>query len=77
MENKIKIDFADQKRVKELIKKHKGVDQPLCAVNEDGENQLIYIGEDGVVVKTYQSSGWIRVTEYEADGSYSCESYEK
>ena len=74
---RIEINFADQKQVKELIAKQKDFDQPLCAVNEDGENQLIYISEDGVVVKTYQNNGWTRETEYEPDGSYSCESYEK
>ena len=76
MENKIDINFADQKQVRELIAKRKDFDQPLCSINEDGENQVIYVNEDSIVVKTYQNNGWIKVSEYESDGSYS-ESYEK
>ena len=77
MENTITIDFADSKQVKKLMEDYHDIDYPLCAENEEGKRQLIHVGAESVIVETFQHNGWIRVTEYDADGECCGETFKK
>ena len=36
--------------------------------NEDGEQVLVSISHEGIVLHTYQSNGWVRINYYDAEG---------
>lgn len=44
--------------------------------NTDGEDMNISFSEDGVVTKTYQNNGWLRVNYYDENGFMECETFE-
>ena len=48
----VEIDFSDSASVREAIAKYGDLDYPLCADNQDGEEQLVSISTDGVIVRT-------------------------
>lgn len=59
-----------------LMNEFGDIDQALLGVNEDGEEVLLSINPDCIVVSTNQSNGWIRQDYYNEDGEYECETYE-
>ena len=42
---------------------------PLCGVDEDGEDVIVSIDDDCACVKTLQGNGWIRTNIYHRDGT--------
>lgn len=61
---------------KELMKKYGEGSWPYSGVNEDGEEVLVSISTDGIVVRTNQTNGWVRVNYYDADGEPEGETFE-
>lgn len=56
-------------RYKEIEEKTKGVDLPITAVNEDGENVIINCVDNCYRVTTLQKNGWCRTNIYHPDGT--------
>jgi hypothetical protein len=61
---------------KELMHKYGEGSQPYDGVNEDGEQVIVSISTDSVVVKTYQGNGWTRVNYYDEEGYPDGETFE-
>lgn len=61
---------------KELMKKYGEGSWPYSGVNEDGEEVLVSISTDGIVVRTNQTNGWVRVNYYDADGEPEGETFD-
>ena len=72
----INIDFSDPKSVKTNINKYKNLDYMIFGKNTDDEDMDISLSEDGVVTKTYQNNGWLRVNYYDENGFMECETFE-
>ena len=65
---------SNQLEISWLCYWHKIFDMPLVGENEGGETVMVEPTKDFVRVTTYQSNGWIRVSDYGTDG-YVTESY--
>ena len=59
-----------------LMNEFGNIDQALSGVNENGEDILLSINPDSIVVSTNQSNGWIRLDYYDKYGEYDEEIYE-
>ena len=68
---KIVIDFSDWSSIMKAMQTHATVDYALSGTNQDGEQQLISIFSDKIILKTFQSNGWTRINIYHDD--YTCE----
>ena len=51
-----------------LMERYGGSRFPYSGVNEDGEQVLVSISADSIVINTFQSNGWVRVNYYDAKG---------
>jgi hypothetical protein len=61
---------------KELMQKYGKGSWPYDGVNEDGEQVMVSISTDSIVVKTYQRNGWTRVNYYDEEGYPDGETFE-
>lgn len=61
---------------KELMQKYGKDSWPYDGVNEDGEQVMVSISTDSIVVKTYQHNGWTRVNYYDEEGYPNGEKFE-
>ena len=59
-----------------LMKRYGGSRFPYSGVNEDGEQVLVSISADSIVINTFQSNGWVRVNYYDAEGSPDGETFD-
>ena len=66
--NELTKNFADDKTRKEIIEKFTDYKQAFFGKNEDGEDVEIHIAESGIILKTYQNNGWLRVNYYDENG---------
>lgn len=57
-------DIADRKRI---MKEYANSDTPFSGTNSNGENIIISVYKDKIIVTTYQKNGWIRKNIYEED----------
>lgn len=65
----IKIDFGNPASICEAIEKYGDLPDMLFAKNEDGEDQQISIStSSGIVLRTHQKNGWVRVNYYDIRG---------
>ena len=66
----------DRSEVRRTLMKEFGESQTAYSgVNEDGEDVLLSIYSDHVIVFTNQHNGWVRVNYYDADGYAEGETY--
>lgn len=61
---------------KELMQKYGKGSWPYSGVNEDGEEVLVSISTDSIVVRTNQTNGWVRVNYYDAEGEPEGETFD-
>ena len=80
MSNKIpnelssKFNTVEGRRI--LIQKYKDSKSMYSGTNSDGEDVTVSIAESGIVLKTNQCNGWVRVNYYDSEGFYEGESFE-
>lgn len=68
---KIKFDPTDWEAMKELMAQYGDIDTAIDGTNTNGEDVLISINKDNIVVRTLQSNGWMRRDIYSLiDGDY-------
>jgi len=60
--------FKSAKGRRLLMERYGGSRFPYSGVNEDGEQVLVSISTDSIVINTFQSNGWVRVNYYDAEG---------
>lgn len=67
--NELSARFADVAGRRELIKKYGNSNTMFTGENADGEMVTVSIDKDrGIVLKTYQNNGWVRVNYYNKEG---------
>ena len=68
---KIKFDPTDWDAMKELMEQYSDIDTAIDGTNTNGEDVLISISKNSIVVRTLQSNGWMRRDIYSLiDGAY-------
>lgn len=68
---KIKFDPTDWEAMKELMAQYGDNDTAIDGTNINGEDVLISISKNSIVVRTLQSNGWMRRDIYSLiDGDY-------
>lgn len=69
--------FADVKGRQELIEKYGNSNTMFTGENSDGETVTVSIDkEKGIILKTYQNNGWLRVNYYNKEGYAEGESFD-
>ena len=58
------------------MQEYGNVDDPFFGKNENGEDVVVGIANDSVVITTYQLNGWVRVNYYNSEGEIEGESYD-
>lgn len=74
--NELSKNFAEIETRKEIIEKYADSEQTFFGTNEDGENVELNVSKDGMILKTYQNNGWLRVNYYDAEGYSDGETFE-
>ena len=73
--NELSARFADIDGRKALIEKYGDSKSMFSGENADGETVEVSIDkENGIILKTNQHNGWIRVNYYDKDGTAAGES---
>lgn len=68
---KIKFDPTDWESMKKLMAQYGDSDTAIDGTNINGEDALISISKNSIVVRTLQSNGWMRRDIYSLiDGDY-------
>lgn len=68
---KIKFDPTDWEAMKELMAQYGDIDTAIDGTNTNGEDVLISISKNSIVVRTLQSNGWMRRDIYSLiDGNF-------
>lgn len=74
--NELTKNFDDIECRRKLMELYGDSEFPFSGVNENGEEVLVSISKSGIVVRTNQENGWVRVNYYDEDGEFSGESYD-
>lgn len=75
--NDLAAQFNTVEGRKTLIQRYGCSDEPYFGVNEDGEDVIVsFDTEDGIVIRTNQSNGWVRVNYYDKDGYATAETFD-
>lgn len=73
--NELAAHFDHSEVRKTLMKEFGESETAYSGVNADGEDVLLSIFSDHIVVSTNQRNGWVRVNYYDADGYAEGETY--
>lgn len=57
-------DFGNPASRRKMMQEFGDYPNALSGINEEGEQTLISICSDSLIVKTFQANGWVRVNEY-------------
>ena len=68
MEGKFVFDSTDYYGLVDLMNKYGNEDELFEGKNEDGEQMLISIYPDKIIVTVFQNNHWVRVSTYYRDG---------
>ena len=75
--NELSAQFADSEGRRELIVKYGDASTMFTGENADGEMVTLSIDkENGIVLKTNQKNGWVRVNYYNKEGVAEGETFE-
>lgn len=74
--NELAARFDTVEGRKKLIELYADSDTMFSGVNADGEAVHISIAESGIVLKTEQENGWVRVNYYNAEGEADGETFD-
>ena len=74
--NALAKDFTQVEVRRQMMQEFGDSKAAFSGVNEDGEDVLVSIANDSIVVSTNQKNGWIRKNTYGADGYAEGETFE-
>ena len=74
--NELSQNFGDIKVRRKLMELYGDSQTAYGGVNEEGEDVLVSIARDGIVVSTFQKNGWLRKNYYDENGSSEGETFE-
>ena len=66
--NRLSLEFGSQAVRKQLIALYADSETMFTGTNEHGETVYLSIAASGIVLKTEQENGWVRVNYYDANG---------
>ena len=66
----------DKQKLIECMKEYGDTETPFFGKNEDGETVCVHVAQDGIIVDTYQSNGWLRKNYYNAEGNQDGETFD-
>lgn len=64
-------DFGKVETRRKIMEQYGDCKSIFCGNNEDGEMVEIHVSADGIILKTFQLNGWVRVNDYDVNG-YDC-----
>ena len=74
--NELSSRFNTVEGRKEIIQQFADSNTIFAGENSDGETVRMHVSDTGLILKTEQENGWIRVTFYDADGLCIGETFE-
>lgn len=74
--NEITKNFTEVEGRREIIEKYADSEQAFFGINEDEEQVELHVAKSGIILKTYQKNGWVRVNYYDSEGYSEGESFE-
>lgn len=74
--NELSKDFANVESRKKIIAQHANSEQAFFGENEDGEDVELHVSPEGIILKTYQSNGHVRINYYDSNGILEGESFD-
>ena len=74
--NELSCRFDTVEGRKEIIQQYADSDPMFTGENSDGETVYLSVSKTGMVLKTEQENGWVRVNYYDADGYSTGESFD-
>ena len=74
--NELSCRFDTVEGRKEIIQQYADSDIMFTGENSDGETVYLSVSKTGMVLKTEQENGWVRVNYYDADGYSTGESFD-
>lgn len=74
--NELSCRFDTAEGRKEIIQQYADSDTMFTGENSDGETVYLSVSKTGMVLKTEQENGWVRVNYYDADGYSTGESFD-
>lgn len=74
--NELSCRFDTVEGRKEIVQQYADSDTMFTGENSDGETVYLSVSKTGMVLKTEQENGWVRVNYYDADGYSTGESFD-
>ena len=74
--NELSAKFNTLEGRKQIIAEYVDSDTMFVGENEDGECVYLSVSDTGMVLRTEQLNGWVRVNYYVADGDATGESFD-
>lgn len=74
--NELSARFDTVEGRKAIIDRYKDSSSMFVGVNEDGETVFMSVSDTGIILRTEQENGWVRVNFYNADGEAEGETFD-
>ncbi len=74
--NELSENFNTQEGRKKLIELYSNGDSMFFGTNEDNESVYVSIAENGIILRTEQDNGWVRVNFYDSEGIATGETFD-
>lgn len=74
--NELSQNFGDIETRRKMMELYGGNQTAYGGVNEVGEDVLVSIAHDSIVVSTFQKNGWLRKNFYDENGFDAGETFE-
>lgn len=74
--NELSAKFNTQEGRKQILQDYADSDTMFVGENEDGERVYLSVAHSGMVLRTEQDNGWVRVNYYDDEGCASGESFD-
>lgn len=74
--NELSAKFNTQEDRKKILQDYADSDTMFVGENEDGERVYLSVAHSGMVLRTEQDNGWVRVNYYDDEGCASGESFD-
>ena len=74
--NELSAKFNTLEGRKQILQEYADSDTMFVGENEDGERVYLSVAQSGIVLRTEQDNGWVRVNYYDAEGNADGETFD-
>ena len=74
--NELSAKFNTMEGRKRILQEYADIETMFVGENEDGERVYLSVAHSGMVLRTEQSNGWVRVNYYDAEGDATGETFD-